>query len=150
MRVVLRSPHAHARFKHRRRREGARRCRACGWCSPATTSPSSADCRARPACRASKIDVPPYPVLARDEVRHVGDAVAFVVADTLEQARDAAEAIEIEWEPLPHVIGAVSRAGAGAPQVWPDRPAISPSRSTLGDQATTADGVREGARARCR
>ena len=64
---------------------------------------SSARCRAMAGCRGVDDRVPPYPVLARDEVRHVGDAVAFVVADTLEQARDAAEAIEIEWEPLPHV-----------------------------------------------
>ena len=53
-----------------------------------------------------KMIVPPCPVLALDEVHHVGDAVAFVVADTLDQARDAAEAIEIEWDALPHVIGA--------------------------------------------
>ena len=39
-------------------------------------------------------------------VRHVGDAVAFVVADTVEQARDAAEAIAIEWTAAAHVIGA--------------------------------------------
>ena len=49
-------------------------------------------------------------------VAHVGDAVAFVVADTLEQAKDAAEAIVIDWHPLPHVVGARSarkRAAAG-------------------------------------
>ena len=48
---------------------------------------------------------PPYPILAKDEVRHVGDAVAFVVADTIDQARDAAEAIESKWTPLPAVVG---------------------------------------------
>ena len=75
--------------------------------------------RARPAAvpgprpRARRIEVPPYPVLARDEVRHVGDAVAFVVADTLEQAKDAAEAIAIDWEPLPHVIGAHAALAPG-------------------------------------
>ena len=47
-----------------------------------------------------------YPILARDVVRHVGDAIAFVVADTLDQAKDAAEAISVDWQPLPHVIGA--------------------------------------------
>ena len=45
------------------------------------------------------IPVPRYPVLAQGEVRHVGDAVAFVVAETLERAKDAAEAIDIQWEP---------------------------------------------------
>ncbi len=63
--------------------------------------------------------MPPYPILARDEVRHVGDAIAFVVADTLDQARDAAEAIAVEWEPLPHVIGAAAALAPDAPQVWP-------------------------------
>jgi CO/xanthine dehydrogenase Mo-binding subunit len=36
-----------------------------------------------------------------DEVRHVGDAIAFVVAESIEAAKDAAEAIAIDWEPLP-------------------------------------------------
>ncbi len=67
----------------------------------------------------TKFDVPPYPILARDEVRHVGDAVAFVVADTLERAKDAAEAIAIDWEPLPHVIGVGEALKPGAPLVWP-------------------------------
>src|SRR5262249_7216990 len=46
----------------------------------------------------TEVIVPPYPILAQEEVRHVGDAVAFVVAQTPDQARDAAEAIAIEWE----------------------------------------------------
>ena len=41
-------------------------------------------------------------------MRHVGDAVAFVVADTLDQARDAVEAIEVNWKPLPQVVGLAS------------------------------------------
>jgi CO/xanthine dehydrogenase Mo-binding subunit len=49
----------------------------------------------------TKVVVPPYPVLARDEVRHIGDAIAFVVAESIEAAKDAAEAIAIDWEPLP-------------------------------------------------
>ena len=48
---------------------------------------------------------PPYPILAEGEVRHVGDAVAFVVADTIDQARDAIEAIDVNWTPLPAVVG---------------------------------------------
>ena len=48
---------------------------------------------------------PAYPILPKDEVRHVGDAVAFVVADTIDQARDAMEAIDVKWTPLPAVAG---------------------------------------------
>src|SRR5207249_3921438 len=66
------------------------------------------------------VAMPPYPILAHEEVRHVGDAVAFVVAETLERARDAAEAIAIEWEPLPHVIGAEAALAPGAPPLWPN------------------------------
>jgi carbon-monoxide dehydrogenase large subunit len=84
------------------------------------------------------IPVPPYQVLARSEVRHVGDAVAFVVAETLEQAKDAAEAVELTWEALPHVIGAVAALKQGAPQVWPDRPGNLAFEVTLGELAPTA------------
>src|SRR5204862_1487404 len=44
---------------------------------------------------------PPYPALVKDEVRWVGDYVAFVVAETLNRALDAAELIEVDYEPLP-------------------------------------------------
>ena len=50
----------------------------------------------------SKMVEPPHPVLASEMVRHVGDPVAFVVAETREAALDAADAVEIEYEPLPH------------------------------------------------
>src|ERR1700744_4061025 len=51
---------------------------------------------------------PPYAILAGHEVRHVGDAVAFVVAEAIDQARDAIEAVEIQWTPLPAVVGLVN------------------------------------------
>jgi carbon-monoxide dehydrogenase large subunit len=62
----------------------------------------------------------PYPLLCRDEVRHVGDAVAVVVAETLLQARDAAEAIPIEWEPLAATVGIERAEAPGAAPVWPE------------------------------
>ena len=46
----------------------------------------------------------PYPALVRDRVRFVGDYVAFVVAETLTQAMDAAELIEVDYEPLPALV----------------------------------------------
>ncbi|HET7718256.1 MAG TPA: xanthine dehydrogenase family protein molybdopterin-binding subunit, partial [Bauldia sp.] len=48
--------------------------------------------------------MPKHPLLCHDVVRHVGDPIAFIVADTLEQAKTAAEAIEVDYEPLPVVI----------------------------------------------
>src|SRR3569623_2589202 len=56
-----------------------------------------------------------YP-LATDKVRFVGDPVAFVVADTLAQARDAAEAVELDIAPLPAVAAPEEAAKPGAPQ----------------------------------
>ncbi len=59
----------------------------------------------------------PRPMLAQGRVRHVGDAVALVVAETLEQAKDAAELIEVDYAPLPHVVGTFEAAQEGAPLV---------------------------------
>ena len=53
------------------------------------------------------------PALATDKVRFVGDPVAFVVAETLAQARDAAEAVELDIEPLPAVTDAAEATKAG-------------------------------------
>jgi carbon-monoxide dehydrogenase large subunit len=62
------------------------------------------------------------PVLVADRVRFVGDRVAFVVAETVTQARDAAELIEIEYEPLPALVELEDAAKDGAVKVWEDCP----------------------------
>lgn len=59
------------------------------------------------------------PLLCRDRVRYVGDAVAFIVADSREMAQDAAELIDIDFEMDDAVIGTDALA-EGAPRVWPD------------------------------
>jgi carbon-monoxide dehydrogenase large subunit len=56
--------------------------------------------------------------LMTDKVRYVGDPVAFVVAETLAQARDAAEAVVLDIDPLPAVTGAEEAARPGAPQLY--------------------------------
>ena len=61
-------------------------------------------------------------VLQADMVRFVGDRVAFVVAETQAQARDAAEMIEIDYEPLPAVALIADAAKDSAPKVWDDNP----------------------------
>ncbi|KPP88642.1 MAG: CoxL-like aerobic dehdyrogenase large subunit [Rhodobacteraceae bacterium HLUCCA08] len=63
---------------------------------------------------------PPHPVLAQGKVRHVGDPIAAVVAETREQARDAAEAIEVEIEELPAVVDMKAAVQDGAPKVHDD------------------------------
>jgi aerobic carbon-monoxide dehydrogenase large subunit len=61
-------------------------------------------------------------LLADDKLRHVGDRVAFVVAETAAQARDAAELIELDVEILPSVTDLEEAAKPGAPQVWDEAP----------------------------
>ena len=65
---------------------------------------------------------PPHPLLVKDKVRHVGDAVAMVIAETREQAQDAAEAIIVDYEVLPAVVNAAEAVKAGAPLVHDDVP----------------------------
>ncbi|MFX8852496.1 hypothetical protein ABTM75_19355, partial [Acinetobacter baumannii] len=57
---------------------------------------------------------PPHPVLATDRVRHVGDPVAFVVAETRAAALDAAEAIVVEYEALPAAVDLATALDADA------------------------------------
>jgi carbon-monoxide dehydrogenase large subunit len=61
-------------------------------------------------------------LLQSDKARFVGDRIAFVVAETLAQARDAAEMVEVDYEPLPAVALVEDAAQADAPKVWDDNP----------------------------
>ena len=63
---------------------------------------------------------PPHPVLAEGFVRHVGDPVAFIVASTPQAARDAAEAVIIDYDALPSVTEMQAAIEPGAPLVWPE------------------------------
>src|SRR5438132_1583360 len=58
--------------------------------------------------------------LATDKVRHVGEAIAAVVAETLAEAKDAAEGVHVEIEPLPAVTTPTAAAAAGAPILYDD------------------------------
>ncbi|MCZ6885052.1 MAG: xanthine dehydrogenase family protein molybdopterin-binding subunit [Alphaproteobacteria bacterium] len=61
-----------------------------------------------------------YPALVENRVRWVGDYVAFVVADTKEHALDAAEMIEVDYNPLPSITSTADASKPGAPLVWDD------------------------------
>jgi len=80
---------------------------------------------------------PRYPALVNDRVRWVGDYVAFVVAETLNQAKDAAELIEVEYEPLPVVVSTAAASEPGAPLVWDDCPDNICFVELMGDKAAT-------------
>ncbi len=70
----------------------------------------------------SPMIVPPRPSLTSDKVRYVGDAVACVIAETVAEARDAAEAVMLDIDPLPAVAQASAAAAPGAPQIHDSAP----------------------------
>ena len=124
--VVLRSPHAHAKIRSLN-------------ISAAKTAPgvlavlTAADVKAAGYAElpvpgglkrrdGSPMFKPRYPILAADRVRWVGDYVAFVVAETVAQALDAAEMIVADYEELPAVTSTADAPKPGAPRVWDDCP----------------------------
>jgi carbon-monoxide dehydrogenase large subunit len=80
---------------------------------------------------------PPHPVLADGAVRHVGDPVAFIVADTVAQARDAADLIGVEYDILPSATDLAIATDAGQPQVWAEAPNNIAFDWEIGDKAAT-------------
>jgi carbon-monoxide dehydrogenase large subunit len=142
--LMLRSPHAHATYSI-----DASRARGLAGVALILTAADVGDLGGLP-CQFSLPDqpftAPPYPILAKDEVRHVGDAIAFVVADTVEHARDALEAIEVGWTPLASVVGVANAVKDGAPQVWPDHAGNVLFDVSLGDKKA-ADAAFAGAHA---
>jgi len=78
------------------------------------------------------------PVLLADRVRCVGDRVAFVVAETEAQARDAAERVVVDYVPLPAVVNVEDALAPGAPRIWDDCPdGNSAVTIAFGDKAAT-------------
>ena len=65
---------------------------------------------------------PAHPALAQGKVNHVGDHVAVVIAETLAQARDAAELVEVDYRPLPAVASTADAAGEGQQQIHEEAP----------------------------
>jgi aerobic carbon-monoxide dehydrogenase large subunit len=78
---------------------------------------------------------PPRPALPTDKVRYVGDPVAFVVAETLLQAKDAAEAVELEIDQLPAVVRPEDAARPGAPLLYDEAPGNVALHYHYGDSA---------------
>lgn len=78
-----------------------------------------------------------YP-LAFDRIRYVGEPIALVVADTLHQAKDAAELLEIEYEVLPAIVRATDALKSDAPRVWDDHLGNLRAHIAAGDDAATS------------
>jgi aerobic carbon-monoxide dehydrogenase large subunit len=77
----------------------------------------------------------PHLPLADDRVRHVGEGVAVVIAETLAQARDAAELITVDYESLAVAMSPLTAIAAGAPQIWPGAPGNLCFKVPFGDEA---------------
>ncbi len=87
----------------------------------------------------SAVFIGPQPLLPAETARHVGEAVAMVIADTKAQAMDAAEAVEVRYDELPFVLGSVDAMQPGAPIVWDQAPNNILVETWFGDaQATHA------------
>lgn len=82
---------------------------------------------------------PDRPVVALDRVQHLGEAVALVVAETLAQARDAAEQIAIDYETLPAVVDGTAALAPGAPQVHPQVPGNLLADYVMGEPERVAE-----------
>jgi carbon-monoxide dehydrogenase large subunit len=81
--------------------------------------------------------VPPFAPLAVDAARFVGEGVAFVVAETLDQAKDAAELIAVDYEPLPAATRTATALDAGTPTVWDECPGNEGFLFAVGDRDKT-------------
>lgn len=65
---------------------------------------------------------PPRPAITKDRARHVGQIVAMVVADSVNAAKDAAEAVEVDYEPLPAHVDTAAATAPGTPAIWKECP----------------------------
>ncbi len=145
---VLRSPYAHARFTVRDK-QAARQLKGVKLVLTGEDVAQYGDLPCKGHIKTTSGGMSqslPVPVLPTDTVRHVGEAVAFIVAETLAQARDAAEAIAIDWAPLPAVTGIAEALADGAPQVWPDRAGNVAFEAEQGDREKTEKAFAKAAR----
>jgi carbon-monoxide dehydrogenase large subunit len=136
---VLRAPHAHARIRHIDVKEALS--------APGVLAVLTGEDLRRRGLGALRPGVPrrrrdgspafaaPQPLLAQGVVRYVGDPVAFIVAESLNQAKDAAERIAIDYEILPAVTTAAAALAPGAPAVWDENPGNEAFFHETGDKA---------------
>src|SRR5437773_6587124 len=135
--VIVRSIHAHARIvtidaAHARRAPGVLAVFTGADVAELGTMKMTLK-RKRPD--GSPMWAPPHHGLTRERARYVGDPVAMVVADTLAQAEDAAELLEIDYEPLPAVTSTAD--AVGGPAVWEECPDNVSNVHEVGDRAAT-------------
>ncbi|WP_422002784.1 xanthine dehydrogenase family protein molybdopterin-binding subunit [Reyranella sp.] len=135
---VLRSPHAHAVIKAI---DIAPAMALAGVRAAYTHADLAAAGLGDMPCMAAvtPLIVPPRPALARERVRHVGDPVAFVVADDPSLAREAAERIAVDYGILDAVVDGEAALAAGAPAIWAEAPGNLAFHVKRGDAGAVAE-----------
>ncbi|MFN3929717.1 MAG: xanthine dehydrogenase family protein molybdopterin-binding subunit, partial [Thermoflexus sp.] len=139
--AMVRSPHAHARIKaiHKEKAlqhpgviavftgkdmvDSGVKSLPCGWLLPG-------------------MKLPPHYPMAVDKVRHMGEIVAVVIAQDRYTAEDAAELVEVEYEPLPAVADGAKALQPGAPAVHDEAPDNVCFRWSIGDKEKTEEAFR--------
>jgi carbon-monoxide dehydrogenase large subunit len=139
--IFVRSPHAHARIRSINTQAALAApgvvavytgadCEADGLAMPKAMMP-------RKKADGSPMFAPQRPALVSDRARYVGDPVAMVIAETLEQAKDASELVEVDYDPLPSVTSLAEAAEPGSPRVWDENPDNISHTFERGDSAET-------------
>ena len=137
--VFVRSPHAHANIK---RIDPAEALRSQGCLAVYTGADIAADKVGGLICGwmihskdGSPMKAGAHPALAQGKVRYVGDHVAVVIGETLAQARDAAEKVKVDYEPLPAAVDVAATQKPGQPQIHAEAPNNTVYQWHLGDKA---------------
>ncbi len=148
--VFVRSPHAHAKIT---RIDTAAASRAPGVLAVYTGHDVAADGLGMPKANMPRkrpdgkpMFAPQRPPLVTDRVRYVGDPVAMVVAETLAEAKDAAELVEIDYEALPSVTLTEDTVKPGAPAVWDDCPDNVSNFTERGNKAAAEEAIKGAAK----
>ncbi len=133
--LVLRSPHAHAEI---RTIDLADAAAVPGVVAIHVEADLAADGIAEMPCHVSfrkpaPVNVPPRPALARGRVRHVGDPVAIVLAETADAANDALELVDVDYDEQPALVHPEAALAEDAPQLWAEAPGNLSHYLELGD-----------------
>jgi len=142
---MLRSPHAHARI---RSVDTAVAISSAGVLAVFTGEDLARDGLGTIPCLSAVTNrdgsasvIPPHPAIAADRVRHVGDTVAMVVAESLAAARDAAELVAVDYASLPAAADTARSLDAGQPLVWDEAPGNLCFDWEVGDRAAVAQAM---------
>ena len=142
----IRSPHAHARIK---RIDAKAASSMPGVAAIFTGAQFAEDKLGNLVCGwtvhskdGSPMKMAPHPAIAAGKANHVGDAVAVVIADTLAQAKDAAEKVVVDYEVLPAVVDPGKAAGKGAPLIHEAAPNNTIYNWHIGDADATNTAIK--------